>query len=119
MLFSRVGFMRVKAKDPAVCQACTTFDCAKACPVALVDMPLQLQATGQFRSAKCIGVGECVEACPYDNLYIHDVRHWIRQKFWPQEAPVRPLPMVRPTAAPSPRPPSARAAEKPAPPLAS
>jgi polyferredoxin len=100
MLFSRVGFMRVKAKDAAVCQACTTYDCAKACPVALVDMPLQLQATGEFRSAKCIGAGECIEACPYDNLYIHDVRHWVRQKLWPDRNPDRPIPMVRPTATP-------------------
>jgi polyferredoxin len=98
MLFSRVGFMRVKAKDPSVCQACTTYDCAKACPVALVDMPLQLQATGEFRSAKCIGAGECIEACPYDNLYIHDVRHWVRQKLWTQRSADRPLPMVRSTA---------------------
>ena len=97
MLFSRAGFFRVKAKDPKVCQTCTTFDCAKACPVALVDMPLQLQATGEFRSAKCIGVGECIEACPYDNLYIHDVRHWVRQKLWPARRTDQPLPMARPT----------------------
>ena len=97
MLFSRAGFFRVKAKDPKVCQTCTTFDCAKACPVALVDMPLQLQATGQFRSAKCIGTGECIEACPYDNLYIHDVRHWVRQKLWPARKTDQPLPMVQPT----------------------
>jgi polyferredoxin len=101
MIFSRVGFMRVKAKDPAVCQACTTYDCAKACPVALVDMPLQLQATGEFRSAKCIGAGECIEACPYDNLYIHDVRHWVRQNLWPQRNADRPLPVVRPTVTPA------------------
>jgi polyferredoxin len=82
----------VKARKPEICQACTTYDCAKACPVALVDMPLQLQATGEFRSAKCIGAGECIEACPYDNLYIYDVRHWIRQRLWPKDD--RPLPMV-------------------------
>lgn len=113
MLFSRVGFMRVKAKDPAVCQACTTYDCAKACPVALVDMPLQLQATGEFRSAKCIGTGECIEACPYDNIYIHDVRHWVRQKFWPQQNPERPLPMVGPTATSGSAPAPVRAGETP------
>jgi polyferredoxin len=111
MLFSRVGFMRVKAKDPSICQACTTYDCAKACPVALVDMPLQLQATGEFRSAKCIGAGECIEACPYDNLYIHDVRHWVRQKLWPQRNADRALPMVRPTASPATPPTPVRAAE--------
>lgn len=106
MLFSRAGFFRVKAKNQKVCQSCTTYECAKACPVALVDMPLQLQATGEFRSAKCIGVGECIEACPYDNLYIHDVRHWLRNKLGHGQTADRPLPMVSasPTtpAAPSP-----------------
>jgi polyferredoxin len=119
MLFSRVGFMRVKAKDPAVCQTCTTYDCAKACPVALVDMPLQLQATGEFRSAKCIGAGECIEACPYDNLYIHDVRHWVRQRFWPQKHPDRPLPMVHPSVAPTTAPAPVRSSESPNPPVVS
>ncbi|MGC2290239.1 MAG: hypothetical protein WA688_10360 [Thermoplasmata archaeon] len=119
MVFSRVGFMRVKAKDATVCQACTTYDCAKACPVALVDMPLQLQATGEFRSAKCIGAGECIEACPYDNLYIHDVRHWVRQKFWPNRNPDRPLPMLRPVAAPTRAQGPVRAAENSSPSLAS
>jgi ferredoxin len=118
MVFSRVGFMRVKAKDSKVCQACTTYDCAKACPVALVDMPLQLQATGEFRSGKCIGAGECIEACPYDNLYIHDVRHWVRQKLWPNRVPDRPLPMARPTAAPARAPGPVRAAENSNPSLA-
>jgi polyferredoxin len=119
MLFSRVGFMRVKAKDPAVCQTCTTYDCAKACPVALVDMPLQLQATGEFRSAKCIGAGECIEACPYDNLYIHDVRHWVRQKLWPQRSADQPLPMVPPTATTAASPTSVRAGEAGSPTVAS
>ncbi|MCI4352288.1 MAG: hypothetical protein L3K14_02730 [Thermoplasmata archaeon] len=115
MLFSWVGFFRVKAKDRTVCQACTTYDCAKACPVALVDMPLQLQATGEFRSGKCVGAGECIEACPYDNLYIHDVRHWLRRTLWPDRPPHPPLPKVRPSTAPTP----VRAAETSSPPLAS
>jgi ferredoxin len=119
MLFSRVGFMRVKAKDAKVCQACTTYDCAKACPVALVDMPLQLQAKGEFRSAKCIGVGECIEACPYDNIYIHDVRHWVRQRIWPDRTPDQPLPMARSTAAPTPAPTPVRSSENPSPSVAS
>ena len=119
MLFSRVGFMRVKAKDPKVCQACTSYDCAKACPVALVDMPLQLQATGQFRSGKCVGVGECIEACPYDNIYIHDVRHWMRQRIWPDRNPDQPLPMARPTARTTAAPAPVRSAESPSPSLGS
>jgi polyferredoxin len=109
--FSRLGFFRLKAKDRAVCRACTTLDCAKSCPVGLVDMVGQLRTTGVFRSSKCCGVGDCVGACPYGNLYIHDVRHWLRGRrptptpSFDREAQ---LPMVRvsarPTAVASPRP---------------
>ncbi|EQD51947.1 hypothetical protein B2A_06747, partial [mine drainage metagenome] len=35
---------------------------------------------GEFRSSKCCGVGDCIESCPYDNIYIHDVRHSLRAR---------------------------------------
>jgi polyferredoxin len=78
--FQKVGFFKLKVKSREVCRACTTLDCAKGCPVGLVDMPGHFRRTGEFRSSKCCGVGECVEACPYDNLYVADVRHWIRRR---------------------------------------
>ena len=77
--FHRIGFFKLKVRDRAVCKACTTLDCAKSCPVGLVDMPGHFRTKGEFRSTKCCGVGNCVGACPYDNLYISDVRHWIRE----------------------------------------
>ncbi len=105
--FARVGFFRLKVKDKKVCEACTTFDCAKACPVGLVDMPLYFRRDGEYRSSKCCGVGDCVGACPYNNMYHQDVRFWIRRKFSGKNpapaAPVSrgtPLPMV-PSAAPT------------------
>ncbi|MCI4364383.1 MAG: hypothetical protein L3K13_08875, partial [Thermoplasmata archaeon] len=58
--FAKVGMFRLKVKDRKVCQACTTFDCAKACPVGLVDMPQYFRTTGEYRSTKCCGVGDCV-----------------------------------------------------------
>ncbi|HLY76575.1 MAG TPA: hypothetical protein VKT21_01665, partial [Thermoplasmata archaeon] len=73
-----IGFYKLKVKDREVCKRCTTLDCAKSCPVGLVDMPGRFRTTGEFRSGKCCGVGNCVGACPYDNLYIYDVRHWLR-----------------------------------------
>jgi len=107
--FAKVGLFRLKVKDRAVCQACTTFDCAKACPVGLVDMPLYFRTTGEYRSTKCCGVGDCVGACPYGNMYHQDVRFWIRRRFdAARSANSRPaprgtpLPMVRTTPAPSP-----------------
>ncbi len=95
----RVGLFRLKVKDREVCKACTTLDCAKACPIGLVDMPGHFRTRGEFRSSKCCGVGDCIESCPYDNIYIHDVRHWLRAR------------LGRP--APRPEPPFARGPQLP------
>ncbi len=72
---SRFGFFKLKVKDPQVCAKCETKDCAKACPVGLTDLPGKFISSGQYKSHKCIGVGDCVSSCPYENEYIFDVRH--------------------------------------------
>lgn len=79
-LVSRIGFFRLKVRDSSICVACETKDCAKACPVGLTDLPGNFIAKGEFRSSKCIGVGDCVGACPYSNEYFFDVRHWLGLK---------------------------------------
>jgi len=79
-LVSRMGLFRLKVKDPETCLRCPTVDCAKACPVGLTDMRSWFLKQGEFKSMKCIGVGECVDACPYDNIYFYDVRNWIRER---------------------------------------
>ncbi|MCI4351875.1 MAG: hypothetical protein L3K14_00580 [Thermoplasmata archaeon] len=96
--FQKIGFYKLKVRDRQVCKDCTTVDCAKACPVGLVDMPGFFRTTGEYRSSKCCGVGNCVGACPYGNLYIHDIRHWLRRAFHRPEVPEIGLPMVRPSA---------------------
>ncbi|BDC17909.1 4Fe-4S binding protein [Acidianus sp. HS-5] len=78
---SRIGLFRLKVKDPQKCLNCKTVDCASACPVGLTDMRASFIKKGEFRSMKCVGLGECVNACPYDNITFYDVRHWIRNKF--------------------------------------
>jgi polyferredoxin len=88
--FAKVGLFRLRVKDKKVCQECTTFDCAKACPVGLVDMPLYFRTTGEYRSTKCCGVGDCVGACPYGNMYHQDVRFWLRRRT--SRAPGSPVP---------------------------
>jgi len=102
--FGRIGFFRLKVKDREVCRRCTTIDCARACPVGLVDMPGHFRQKGEFRSSKCCGVGDCVGVCPYGNLYIHDVRHWWRRLRGHPEVPdaSRRLPMVSLRAAVNP-----------------
>ncbi|HEV2519260.1 MAG TPA: hypothetical protein VGX00_01385 [Thermoplasmata archaeon] len=107
--FQRIGFFKLKVRDPQVCRDCTTLDCAKGCPIGLVDMPGHFRTKGEFRSSKCCGVGECVEACPHGNLYISDVRHWMRRRLgWEDRiGPGRTIPAlsVLPTV-PRPRPPA-------------
>jgi polyferredoxin len=85
--FQKIGFFKLKVKDKQVCKDCTTLDCAKSCPVGLVDMPGHFRTKGEFRSTKCCGVGNCVGACPYGNLYIHDIRHWIRDRLPHRRSP--------------------------------
>ena len=103
--FQKVGFYRLKVRSREVCKACTTVDCARACPVGLVDMPGHFRTKGEFRSTKCCGVGNCVGACPYGNLYIYDVRHWLTER-WGRRRGTSPsaslrLPMLRPGTGPA------------------
>ena len=74
---SRIGLFRLKVKDPQVCLNCKTVDCANACPVGITDMRAEFIKKGEMRSIKCIGIGECVDACPHKNIFIYDVRHAI------------------------------------------
>ena len=108
--FARIGLYRLRVKDKEVCQRCTTFDCAKACSVGLVDLPLYLRTTGQYRSTKCCGVGDCIGACPYGNLYEEDVRSRLAKVLGRLARPraITPLPMA---GAPGPSVPPARPVE--------
>ncbi|MGI0155277.1 MAG: hypothetical protein ACREDE_03990, partial [Thermoplasmata archaeon] len=58
--FHKIGFFKLKVRDRQVCRDCTTLDCAKSCPIGLVDMPGHFRTQGEFRSTKCCGVGNCV-----------------------------------------------------------
>jgi polyferredoxin len=78
--FAKVGFFKLKVRDKSVCQQCTTMECAKACSVGLVDMPQYFRTKGEYRSVKCTGIGECAGACPYGNLYLYDIRHWLKER---------------------------------------
>ena len=74
---SRVGLFRLKVKDPQVCLNCKTVDCAYACPVGITDMRAEFIKKGEMKSMKCVGIGECIDACPHKNIFIYDVRHAI------------------------------------------
>jgi len=79
--FGSLGFFKLKVRDPSVCLKCETKACANACPVGLTDMAGSFIRKGEFKSMKCVGVGDCVEACPYDNVFFYDVRHKLRDIF--------------------------------------
>ncbi len=96
--FQKIGFFKLKVRRRELCWSCTTLDCAKECPIGLVDMPGHFRQKGEFRSSKCCGVGDCIERCPYDNIYIADIRSTVRR--WlgrPEAGPARP---PRPTSTP-------------------
>ncbi|MDA4123438.1 MAG: 4Fe-4S dicluster domain-containing protein [Thaumarchaeota archaeon] len=99
-LVSRFGLFRLKVKDSNTCFNCETKDCAKVCPTGQTDLPGQFIDKGEFRSFKCVGIGDCVSACPYENIYFFDVRNWARTKLHkplpPLARPVRTEPMESP-----------------------
>lgn len=75
-----LGFFRLKVKDANTCATCKTVDCASACPVGLTDMRASFIKKGSFKAFKCVGVGDCVEACPYDNIFFYDVRGFVKER---------------------------------------
>ena len=79
-LVSRIGLFRLKVRSGDTCVECKTKDCAKVCPVGITNMPGAFIDKGEFRAFKCIGVGDCVSACPYNNIFFFDVRNWVRTK---------------------------------------
>ncbi|HLH85967.1 MAG TPA: 4Fe-4S dicluster domain-containing protein, partial [Thermoplasmataceae archaeon] len=77
---SKFGFFRLKVKDPSTCVTCETKACATACPIGNYGQPAQFIEKGEYKDSRCVGIGDCVDACPYDNIFYFDVRHWIRNK---------------------------------------
>lgn len=84
-LVGRLGFFKLKVKDTSTCVNCPTKDCALACPVGLTNLPSEFIRKGEMKSHKCIGVGDCVSSCPYENIQFHDIRHWVKSKTKPKE----------------------------------
>jgi polyferredoxin len=86
-LVGRLGFFKLKVRDRTICVSCPTKDCAQACPVGLTALPASFISKGEFKSSRCIGVGDCVDACPYNNEYFYDVRKWVRGRLSRRQTP--------------------------------
>ena len=81
----KYGLFKLKVKDPSQCVTCKTKDCALACPVGLSSQPGSFISEGQFKNSRCVGVGDCVEACPYENIFFYDVRNFLKEKVMKKE----------------------------------
>ena len=79
-LIGRLGLFRLKVNDRHACVTCKTKDCVNACPVGLTSLPGAFIEKGEFKNYKCIGVGQCASACPVDNIFFYDARHWFKER---------------------------------------
>ena len=78
--FQKIGTFKLKVRDKQVCKDCTTLDCAKGCPVGLSSTcPVTSGRRVNSEAPSVAASRDCVEECPYDDLYISDVRHSIRR----------------------------------------
>ncbi len=76
-LFNKVLF-KIKAKDVETCKSCESLACEKACP-AKIEIREDVLRKGYTNRISCVGCGDCVEACTYNNLYIYDVTNVIKR----------------------------------------
>ena len=77
---ARFGFFRLKVKSISACVTCESKACATACPVGNSSQPGSFIQNGEWKGNRCVGIGECLEACPYENIYFFDIRNYLRTR---------------------------------------
>ncbi|BBG25226.1 hypothetical protein IC006_2561 [Sulfuracidifex tepidarius] len=77
-LFNKVIF-KVKSKDVEVCRSCNSVSCESSCP-SKIDIRKDVLSKGFSNRISCVGCGDCIEACPFNNLYIQDIRNVFRKQ---------------------------------------
>jgi len=77
-LFNKVVF-KVRSKDVEVCRSCDKLSCESSCP-SKIEIRNDVLNKGFSNRISCVGCGDCVEACPFDNLYIQDIRNVFRKQ---------------------------------------
>ncbi|BCU68936.1 4Fe-4S binding protein [Stygiolobus caldivivus] len=70
-VFNKVLF-KVRARDVNTCRSCQAKSCESACPVK-IPISTDILQKGYTNRVSCVGCGDCVEACQYDNLTIEDL----------------------------------------------
>lgn len=81
----KYGLFKLKVNDPNQCVTCETKACNDACPVGNTGHPGNFIKKGFYKESRCVGIGDCAEACPYDNIFFYDVRNYIGEKLKPKE----------------------------------
>ena len=71
-------FFKIRATDRNICEGCGTRECEASCPTA-IPLRTELLRKGYSNKITCIGCGDCVEACPQENLRILDARDYLRR----------------------------------------
>ena len=79
----KYGLFKLKVKDPDQCVTCETKACTNVCPVGNSGQPGSFIEKGEYKESRCIGVGDCVQACPYENIFYYDVRNYLKEKLAP------------------------------------
>jgi polyferredoxin len=75
-IFNKILF-KIKAVDINVCKVCSVKSCDTACPVK-IPVSYDTSMKGFTNRISCIGCGECIETCPYDNLRIFDITSFFK-----------------------------------------
>lgn len=77
-LFNKIIF-KIKAKNIEDCRACNNIQCEKACPIK-IEIRNDILSKGFSNRISCVGCGDCVEACPKNNLEIYDITSIFKKK---------------------------------------
>jgi ferredoxin len=72
-------FFKIKATDNNICEGCKTRECEASCPTA-IPLRTEFLRKGYSNKITCVGCGDCLEACPQQNLRILDARDYFRRR---------------------------------------
>ncbi len=76
-------FFKIRAKDLSLCQSCETRSCEKSCPTA-IPLVSDFSRKGFSNRVSCIGCGNCVESCEYNNVEMNDFTTLLKKKVNPE-----------------------------------
>lgn len=74
-VFNKLSF-KVRPLNRETCLSCETKSCSN-CPVG-IDVYGEIVNRGYVNIVKCVGCGECLEECPYQNLEFRDLMSRLR-----------------------------------------